>query len=45
MDAVIFDCDGVLIDSETIAHEVELDAFQRIGLFLTAVNTGPDFRG
>ena len=33
MDAVIFDCDGVLIDSETIAHEVELDALQRIGLF------------
>lgn len=32
MDAVIFDCDGVLIDSETIAHEVELDALQRIGL-------------
>jgi HAD superfamily hydrolase (TIGR01509 family) len=33
MDAVIFDCDGVLIDSETIAHEVELDALRRIGLF------------
>ncbi|MBU6155458.1 MAG: HAD family phosphatase [Alphaproteobacteria bacterium] len=34
MDAVIFDCDGVLIDSETIAHEVELEAFARLGLFV-----------
>lgn len=32
MDAVIFDCDGVLIDSETIAHEVELEAMKRLGL-------------
>jgi HAD superfamily hydrolase (TIGR01509 family) len=32
MDAVIFDCDGVLIDSETIAHEVELEAMNRLGL-------------
>jgi len=34
MDAVIFDCDGVLIDSETISHEVELEAFARLGLFV-----------
>lgn len=34
MDAVIFDCDGVLIDSETISHEVELEAFRRLGLFV-----------
>jgi beta-phosphoglucomutase-like phosphatase (HAD superfamily) len=32
MDAVIFDCDGVLIDSETIAHEVEVEALTRLGL-------------
>lgn len=31
--AVLFDCDGVLIDSETIAHEVELEALERLGLF------------
>ena len=32
MDAVIFDCDGVLIDSETIAHEVEMRAVKGLGL-------------
>jgi len=32
MDAVIFDCDGVLIDSETIAHEVEMKAVKGLGL-------------
>ena len=32
MDAVIFDCDGVLIDSETIAHEVEVKALNGLGL-------------
>lgn len=31
--AVLFDCDGVLIDSETIAHEVEVEAMKRLGLF------------
>src|SRR5258706_6672730 len=32
MDAVIFDCDGVLIDSETIAHEIEMRAVKSLGL-------------
>ncbi len=32
VDAVIFDCDGVLIDSETIAHEVEMRAVKGLGL-------------
>lgn len=32
-DAVLFDCDGVLIDSETIAHEVEAEAMKCLGLF------------
>lgn len=36
MDAVIFDCDGVLIDSESISHDVELEAFARLGLFVDA---------
>lgn len=45
MDAVIFDCDGVLIDSETIAHEVELDAFQRIGLFFDSKEYRARFQG
>jgi HAD superfamily hydrolase (TIGR01509 family) len=30
--AVIFDCDGVLVDSEVIAHEVELAVLAEIGL-------------
>jgi HAD superfamily hydrolase (TIGR01509 family) len=30
--AVIFDCDGVLVESEVIAHEVELAALAEIGM-------------
>ena len=30
--AVIFDCDGVLVDSEILAHEVEIEVLQSIGL-------------
>jgi HAD superfamily hydrolase (TIGR01509 family) len=30
--AVIFDCDGVLVDSEVIAHEVELAVLAELGL-------------
>ena len=30
--AVIFDCDGVLVDSEIIAHEVEIAVLAEIGL-------------
>src|SRR6185312_13514889 len=29
---VIFDCDGVLVDSEIIAHEVELRVLAELGL-------------
>src|SRR5271165_5248438 len=32
IDAVIFDCDGVLVDSEVLALEVELQALTEIGL-------------
>jgi HAD superfamily hydrolase (TIGR01509 family) len=31
--AVIFDCDGVLVDSETLAHEVETEVLNEIGLY------------
>lgn len=31
-DAVIFDCDGVLVDSEVIAHEIEMAVLGDIGL-------------
>src|SRR5258708_37012112 len=30
--AVIFDCDGVLVDSEVLAHEVETEVLSSIGL-------------
>lgn len=45
MDAVIFDCDGVLIDSETIAHEVELEAMQRLGLLFDRTKDQAQFQG
>ncbi|MBI1212468.1 MAG: HAD-IA family hydrolase [Alphaproteobacteria bacterium] len=45
MDAVIFDCDGVLIDSETIAHEVELEAMKRLGLFFDSEHYKARFQG
>ncbi|MEH1864879.1 MAG: hypothetical protein V7K69_07690 [Nostoc sp.] len=32
---VIFDCDGVLIDSERIANTILLEMLKEIGLFLT----------
>lgn len=36
VDAVIFDMDGVLIDSEPLWHEAEIEAFGSFGLVLTA---------
>src|SRR5258707_4316972 len=30
--AVIFDCDGVLVDSEVLAHEVETEVLTSVGL-------------
>jgi beta-phosphoglucomutase-like phosphatase (HAD superfamily) len=31
-DAVIFDCDGVLVDSEAMYHEVEIEVLAALGL-------------
>jgi beta-phosphoglucomutase-like phosphatase (HAD superfamily) len=45
MDAVIFDCDGVLIDSETIAHEVELEAMKSLGLLFDSAKYKARFQG
>jgi HAD superfamily hydrolase (TIGR01509 family) len=45
MDAVIFDCDGVLIDSETIAHEVEVEAMKRLGLLFDSHANNAKFQG
>ncbi len=40
-DAVIFDADGVLVDSEVIYHAIELEVLGRIGL----VYDPADYRG
>jgi beta-phosphoglucomutase-like phosphatase (HAD superfamily) len=42
---VIFDCNGVLVDSEPIAAEVLADAFERIGIAVTAEVILRRFRG
>jgi beta-phosphoglucomutase-like phosphatase (HAD superfamily) len=42
---VIFDCNGVLVDSEPIASAVLADAFRRIGLAFTADDVARRFHG
>jgi HAD superfamily hydrolase (TIGR01509 family) len=36
MDLIIFDCDGVLVDSEIVSFETEAEMFAEIGIGLTA---------
>ena len=36
MDLIIFDCDGVLVDSEIVSFEAEAEMFAEIGIGLTA---------
>jgi HAD superfamily hydrolase (TIGR01509 family) len=36
MNLIIFDCDGVLVDSEIVSFEVEAEMFAEIGIGLTA---------
>src|SRR5512145_134255 len=36
MDLIIFDCDGVLVDSEIVSFEAEAEVFAEIGITLTA---------
>ena len=45
IDAVIFDCDGVLVDSEILALEVELGALAEIGLFYREAEFKTRFMG
>ncbi len=45
VDLVIFDCDGVLIDSERVAIEVDLVVFERIGLTITRQEIAERFVG
>jgi beta-phosphoglucomutase-like phosphatase (HAD superfamily) len=42
---VIFDCNGVLVDSEPIAAAVLADAFKRIGIVLPAETVMRRFQG
>jgi beta-phosphoglucomutase-like phosphatase (HAD superfamily) len=42
---VIFDCDGVLVDSEPIANRVLADALTRIGLPMTEADSTAAFMG
>ena len=44
-DAVIFDCDGVLVDSEVIALEVELAVLAELGLVYAPPEFGARFLG
>jgi HAD superfamily hydrolase (TIGR01509 family) len=42
---VIFDCDGVLVDSETLASELEVERFAEIGLPMTSAEIAERFLG
>jgi HAD superfamily hydrolase (TIGR01509 family) len=45
LDLVIFDCDGVLVDSETIAQEVLSSVLARLGIALSPLEVGERFFG
>jgi HAD superfamily hydrolase (TIGR01509 family) len=42
---VIFDCDGVLVDSEPLALELELERFAELGMPMTAAEIAERFLG
>ncbi|WP_264358350.1 HAD hydrolase-like protein [Parachlamydia acanthamoebae] len=42
---VIFDCDGVLVDSEMIANRIDAEAFTAIGYPITAEESIKQFVG
>jgi HAD superfamily hydrolase (TIGR01509 family) len=45
MDLIIFDCDGVLVDSEIVSFEAEAEVFGEIGIALTAQDLLERFLG
>lgn len=45
MKAVIFDCDGTLVDSEVLANEVLVEAVAEYGLVITPAEAVAAFRG
>jgi HAD superfamily hydrolase (TIGR01509 family) len=44
-DLVIFDCDGVLLDSEIIACSADAEAYTRIGYYITTQEVAARFAG
>lgn len=45
MDLVIFDCDGVLVDSEPLVNRIEAAYFTGLGAPMTAQEAGAAFKG
>lgn len=45
LELVVFDCDGVLVDSESIAAELEVEMFAEIGMAMTADEIRARFLG
>src|SRR5882672_5182243 len=45
MDLIVFDCDGVLVDSEIVSFEAEAEMFREIGIALTATDLLARFLG
>jgi HAD superfamily hydrolase (TIGR01509 family) len=45
LELVIFDCDGVLVDSEPLASELELERFAELGIPMTAAEIAERFMG
>jgi len=45
MDLIVFDCDGVLVDSEIVSFEAEAEVFGEIGITLTAKDLLERFLG
>jgi len=45
LELVIFDCDGVLVDSETLAAELDVEMFAQIGMPMSAAEIRERFLG
>ncbi len=44
-DLIIFDCDGVLVDSEPLVNEVEAELFTHLGMAMTPEEARALFKG
>lgn len=45
IDLIIFDCDGVIADSEVLSASVLIDQLARIGIAITMADVRRDFLG